>query len=163
MDIARQLVIIPEKKIVGIETRTSNAEEIAAGANGNIAALWQHFFKQDFKNTMANKMSDHVYAIYTKYESDFTGQYSLIIGHEVIDFGNAPDGTLPVLVSPGHFLKFTTIDNSPEAVLALWQHIWQFFANTKDFKRTYTADFEVYDFARGKQLDIYIAVERIAQ
>jgi predicted transcriptional regulator YdeE len=162
MDIARQLVIIPEKKVVGFNTRTSNEIEMAAGPKGNIATLWQQFFKQNLKDTLANKLSDHVYAIYTQYESDHTGQYSLIIGHEVIDFTNAPDGTLPIIVAPGNFLKFTAPDNSPASVLALWQHIWNFFANFKDFKRTYAADFELYDFARSKQLEIYIAVERVS-
>jgi predicted transcriptional regulator YdeE len=161
MDIARQLVIIPEKKIVGLNTRTSNEAEMAAGQKGNIATLWQQFFQQNLKSTLANKLSDHVYAIYTQYESDHTGPYSLIIGHEVIDLTNAPDGTLPIVVAPGNFLKFTAPDNNPAVVLALWQHIWQFFQNNKDFKRSYSTDFELYDFERSKQLEIYIAIERI--
>ncbi len=146
--------------IVGISTQTSNANEITEQAK--IPQLWDHFYQQNITDQIAEQKNGHVYGLYSDYETDVNGNYTLTLGVEV----NNDDiqGDLVVKTIPAaKYLVFTSDKGvMPEVVIQTWQEIWAWFANSK-VERTYTGDFELYDERcanpHDSQVDIYIAIK----
>src|SRR5690554_4797675 len=76
-------------KIIGISTETTNANEQSLK---DVEELWGKFWGENISDKIPNKESDEFYAVYTDYESDYTGKYTLIIGFPVTTLDNIPDG-----------------------------------------------------------------------
>lgn len=76
-------------KIIGISVETTNQNNQAAI---DLGKLWQQFYSEEIFNKIPNKDSEEVYAIYTSYESDYTGKYTTIIGQRVSSLDHIPDG-----------------------------------------------------------------------
>jgi len=143
-------------KIIGISTETTNQNNQAAA---DLAALWQRFYAEEIFNKIPNKESEDVYAVYTDYESDYTGKYTTIIGQRVTSLGNIPDGFVGREIKNEKLLRYKAKGEMPQAVLETWQEIW---ANDIALYRTYNADFEVYGEKSQQGVDseveIYIGV-----
>jgi len=143
-------------KIIGISTETTNQNNQAAA---DLAALWQRFYAEEIFNKIPNKESEDVYAVYTDYESDYTGKYTTIIGQRVTSLGNIPDGFLGREIKNEKLLRYKAKGEMPQAVLETWQEIW---ANDIALYRTYNADFEVYgeksQQGANSEVEIYIGV-----
>lgn len=106
--------------IYGIKTRTNNSKP------QEIGLLWEEFFKTNPQG--------EIYAVYTNYQSDFHGDYDLIIGST---FGKAEfEFTIP----NGDYLEIPVEGNSPTDIITAWQKIWL----NKKLPRTYKVDFEKY-------------------
>ena len=70
------------KTITGIATRTTNELELNP-ETASIPGLWSRFFAENIGEQISNGYStDTVYGVYTDYETDHTGAYTLIIGKE---------------------------------------------------------------------------------
>lgn len=148
---------IPPFKIIGIATRTSNTSGKAAE---DLGALWGKFFEEQIGGKIPGKVSEDIFAIYTDYKSDYTGEYTCLIGYQVGSLENVVEGLVAREFEGGQHIKFVAAGKMPEAVVQTWQEIW-----TKDAEldRKYTADFEVYG-AKSQQeynskVDIFIAVK----
>ncbi|MFD2284710.1 AraC family transcriptional regulator [Pedobacter petrophilus] len=143
-------------KIIGISIATSNQNNQAAT---DLGQLWGRFYNEQISDQIANKESEEVYAVYTDYESDFTGKYTTIIGHRVTSLAVIPDGLVGKEIINEKLLRYIAKGEMPNAVLATWQEIW---ANNIALYRTYNADFEVYGekSQRGadSEVEIYIGV-----
>ncbi|MEK3782157.1 GyrI-like domain-containing protein [Paenibacillus sp. FSL R5-0810] len=74
----RRIESRPAMSVWGAGARTTNEAE--AGANGVIPRLWEHYFRSGIKEVAGSDQA--VYAVYTDYESDASGAYTLVIGHE---------------------------------------------------------------------------------
>lgn len=74
----RRIESRPAMSVWGAGARTTNEAE--AGANGVIPRLWEHYFRCGIKEVAGGDQA--VYAVYTDYESDASGAYTLVIGHE---------------------------------------------------------------------------------
>lgn len=84
----RRIESRPAMSVWGAGARTTNEAE--AGANGVIPRLWEHYFRSGIKEVADSGQA--VYAVYTDYESDASGAYTLVIGHEAEGtFGDGPD------------------------------------------------------------------------
>ena len=71
--------------LIGIATQTTNMQEMQP-AMSKIPMLWQTFFSTSVSEKIPNKSNTNkIYAVYTNYESDYTGKYTLIIGSAVTD------------------------------------------------------------------------------
>ncbi|MCX3265756.1 GyrI-like domain-containing protein [Pedobacter agri] len=143
-------------KIIGISTETTNQNN---QASTDLGMLWQRFYTEGISNKIPNKESDDVYAIYTDYESNYTGKYSTILGHRVTTLADIPDGLVGREIKNDRLIKYTAKGEMPQAVVETWQEIW---ANDIALYRTYNADFEVYG-AKSQQgaaseVEIYIGV-----
>ncbi|SFU07965.1 Predicted transcriptional regulator YdeE, contains AraC-type DNA-binding domain [Algoriphagus locisalis] len=144
-------------KIIGIATRTSNT---SAKAAEDLGALWGKFFEEQIGGKISGKVSEDIFAIYTDYESDYTGEYTCLIGYQVGSLENAAEGLVAREFDGGKHIKFVAAGKMPEAVVETWQKIW---AKDSELERKYTADFEVYG-AKSQQgdnseVDIFIAVK----
>ncbi|MEB2773968.1 GyrI-like domain-containing protein [Algoriphagus sp. D3-2-R+10] len=144
-------------KIVGIATRTSNVTGKAAEDLGN---LWGRFFEEQVGTKIIGKVSEDIYAIYTDYESDYTGEYTCLIGYQVHNLEKIADGLVAREFAGGKHTKFTAKGKMPDAVVQTWMEIWE---KDADLDRQYSADFEVYDTksqqGENSEVDIFIALK----
>lgn len=163
----KTLSALPEIKLVGITTRTNNAQIFAADPKLNkIAATVQKYFH----NGLAEKIKDRknpgtTFCVYTNYESDENGDYTYFIGEEVISFEGVDKEFETLTIPFQDYAKFTSNPGPmPNVCIDMWKDIWKM--NSSDFggKRAYIADFEVYDERSQDHnnvvLDIYIGIRK---
>lgn len=129
--------IIQKFNVIGIAVRTTNENGQAAK---DIEALWGKFWSEEIQKQIPNKVNDDIYAVYTDYETDFNGPYTLIIGLPVSSLENIPEDFVGITIEKDAYEKFVSKGKMPEAVLRTWMKIWQ----NKDLKRTYNADFTIH-------------------
>ena len=136
--------------LVGYSVRTSNHNEMKP-SSAKIGNLWTKFYSLQGLHLTEKS---NVYGVYTDYESDVNGQYTVFAASDSLD-----DQSLTALtVTPGSYLVFSAQGELPSAVIALWQDVWQYFASDScKHQRAYTSDYEHYTSANS--VDIYIAVK----
>ena len=143
-------------KIIGISVQTTNQNNQAAT---DLGQLWGRFYQEEISKQISNKESDDIYAVYTDYESDYTGSYTAIIGHRVSALYIIPDGLTGLEVKNEKLLRYIAKGEMPNAVVETWKEIW---ANDIALYRTYHADFEVYgeksQQGGDSEVEIYIGV-----
>ncbi|GKU77423.1 GyrI-like domain-containing protein [Paenibacillus sp. L3-i20] len=149
-----------EIKIAGVSTRTTNAEEM--GSNGRLPQLWETYFSGGTAAQPYNQNSHLIYGLYTDYESDATGAYTVILGHEV-NVDPASDGVAYAVVPASKYRVFTTRKGPVyEVVAEAWGFIWQYYMDSSE-ERAYTGDFELYDGSNfdptNSEIQIYIAIK----
>jgi len=108
---------IDTKLIAGLAIKTSNDR-----AAETIPQAWETFMGGSLANSIKNKLSDDVYALYTDFPNkgeNNAGEYTFLIGVEV-------DSTEP--------------SNKPSNVFPTWMEIW----NRSDLDNTFVCDFEHY-------------------
>ncbi|TCD10803.1 AraC family transcriptional regulator [Pedobacter frigidisoli] len=144
-------------KIIGISIETTNQNNQAAS---DLGKLWQRFYAEEIFNKIPDKESEDVYAIYTDYESDYTGKYTSIIGQRVGSLESIPDGLIGRKIKNEKLFKYIAKGEMPNAVVETWQEIW---ANDATLNRSYVADFEVYGEkslqGADSEVEIFIGIE----
>ena len=101
-------------KIIGISTRTTNKDNQAQQDLGN---LWGQFFAENLLDKIPNKVSNEIVAIYTDYKSDFTEDYTAIIGIAVSTLDEIPNGLIGREFQAENFQKFIAKGEMPNAVV----------------------------------------------
>ncbi|MGL4908927.1 MAG: GyrI-like domain-containing protein [Bacteroidales bacterium] len=130
-------VLFPFFDIVGLQVRTSNLN----GQSGkDLKLLWEEFITEKYWEQI-NPNSKEFYLVYTDYESDFTGNYTAIIGCKV---ESTLQNTIPQKTILRHFeeakmLEFNVCGTLPDSVVKCWEEIWK-----ENIKRAYYLDIEVY-------------------
>lgn len=150
-------------KVIGIETRTTNKDE-TGNETAKIPLLWQRFFQENITEKILNKVpSGHILAVYTEYESDEHGPYTLLIGCEVSSIEAIPQGMAAKVLPESTYALFTTQTGPVTTVISqAWKEIWQLQPSQLGGTRRYSADFEVHDERsldpQNTTVDIYLAV-----
>jgi len=151
--------------IIGIEVRTSGERELTE--EGEIAGLWQRFYREHTLDKIPNRADQNVYALYTDYAHDRMGEYTVVIGAKVKDKTQAPAGMVLKTIPAGEYVVVTSEKGLGATVIpSAWQKVWAL--EDKDRlggKRAYKADFEVYGPAtdpQNLQADLYIGLKREA-
>jgi predicted transcriptional regulator YdeE len=138
----------------GISIRTSNCEQ-AQPIKETIGGLWQRFIRQDLANKIPNKLPDSpLYGAYSAYESDANGQFTATVAVAVSSAAPTFD---TIEVGGGRYLVFEARGPIPQSVIEAWGKIWTFFEASKEWKRRFAEDFEVY--RNPDRVEIYIGVE----
>jgi len=153
--------------VEGIGIRTTNAEE--ARPSGKLPGMWERYFQSEASNHVEADEPHLLYALYTEYESDASGAYTVVLGHKLVS-----DSTVPkqqsseqtfqrALVPEASYIVFETAKGLvSEVVPQAWGHIWSYFEQSA-VKRAFTGDFELYDLRTFNPeqavVRIYIAVE----
>ena len=133
-----------EFAVIGIAVRTSNEAEMRS-SDARIPALWNEYFATGVTARIPNKTPDQsTFAVYTEYESDHTGLYSLVLGQQVSSLNQIPDTMVGLKIPAGRYLVFSADGPVPDAIVAAWREIWTYFQGNPDYKRAYSSDFEVY-------------------
>ncbi|MDJ1482546.1 effector binding domain-containing protein [Cytophagaceae bacterium YF14B1] len=141
--------IIQKFYVIGISIRTTNQNGQSAK---DIETVWGKFWGEQIQNQIPNKVNDDIYAVYTDYETDFTGPYSVIIGSSVSSLENIPEGFTGITIEKEAYQKFVSKGKMPEAIVNTWIEIWQ---NT-NLNRAYKADFTVHGkkYNNGDQSEV---------
>jgi predicted transcriptional regulator YdeE len=143
-------VEIKSFNVHGIEISTTNEAEMES-STAKISGLWANFYKDHYGKMLIGRP---VYGVYTNYESDVNGRYSVVAG---VKAAHADTKYKEVRVEGGKYLVFNKEGDSPASVIAAWQDVWKYFANSNsEYKRSYTTDFEVYE--SPTKVAVYIAI-----
>lgn len=136
--------------IVGISIVTSTEEAMKENTLGK---LWGNFMQNPIKEKLGTLEQNEIFAVYSDYESDYTGKYKATIGYAVADPNNIPEGLTLTTLPAGHYKSFYPNSPQPMDVFATWQEIW---AKDQELNRAYIADFEVYG---ENSVTIYVGVK----
>ncbi len=146
-----------EKKLIaGISVRTSND----GPAMQDIPALWNRFMSEGIAGSIPDKASNDIYAIYTRYESDQNGPYTMIIGCPVSTIENLPTDMDHIELHAGNYHHMPVKGNLEKGkmIYEAWMEIWKMGLN-----RNYTTDYEVYGSKsmdmKNAEVDIYVSVD----
>ena len=151
-----ELLAKPELLVIGIETRTTNRDEIAP-ATAKIPALWGRFFQEGIAEGIPNrKPGGFTIGAYTNYESDDTGLYTLLVGPEVTSIESIPSGMTSLIIPAGEFMVFNARGPMPKALIDTWLFIWNYFRDGASHSRLYSTDYEVHRSA--ERVDVHVAV-----
>ena len=144
---------LPERHFTGITIRTHN-DPGPNDPNASITDLWMSFGSK--VSPLIQK--DVCYGIYTDYESDNTGAYSVSATVEVDSPDDAPDG-LDVKTTPaGSYMRFSNKGTMPEVVAQTWMEIWNYFGKQGcPHERAYLGDIEEYP--SDKEVIIYVGLK----
>ncbi|PJZ45800.1 GyrI-like domain-containing protein [Leptospira brenneri] len=147
--------------LVGIKTRTSNAAEISG--NGKIAALWGQFLGEGILSQIPNRMNPSEWmAVYTEFESDENGEYTMFIGAAVERIESLPPNLFSLQIPRSEYTKVST-DWGPITNIGLeaWKKIWSEEEYRKN--RSYIADLEIYGVdaidPNHSRFDIYLGIK----
>jgi len=123
----------------GLGARTSNAAEMDP-STARIAGLWQRFLAEAHGKALPARLP---YGVYSDYESDVNGPYTLTVGVRVGE-DEPVDGALAQVRAPAAtYLVFEGRGEMPALVFRLWQEVWDHFAADRtDYRRAYGVDFE---------------------
>lgn len=149
-------VSMEEINIIGIKTRTTNAQEMSG--KGQILPLWKKFYGKNILAKIPGKTDAQIYAVYHDYESDMNGAYSLLLGARVAPGTKAPKGMTLLKIPVQEYVHIVSPKGEmPGVVVEAWKKVW----SATDFKRKYSYDFEVYgDKAKdpkSSEVDLYIS------
>lgn len=153
----------PEMKLVGISVRTNNNNEMDP-EKAKISPLLMQFWSENVSGQIKDTLNPElIYAVYTEYESDEHGAYTYFLGKEVSSFDDVSDNLKALEISASQYCKLTTqTGKMPEILTQAWKTIWTMSSDDFGGKRTYQADFEIYDMntfdMNNASLDIYIGI-----
>ncbi|MEM7403290.1 MAG: GyrI-like domain-containing protein [Myxococcota bacterium] len=160
----KKIVQLPEIKLVGIATRTSNEREMNP-ETAQIATTLQAYHATSVADNIPRRKKPNVtLCAYAQYESDLHGEYTYFVGEEVNSIDpDLPDGFTSLIIAPQTYVVFTTDSGvMPSVVVNAWQKIWQMSPQELTAERSYIADFEVYDERASDpektSLDIYVGI-----
>ena len=143
------------RQVVGVAIRTTNASEVDP-ATALIPGLWSRFSAEGWADRLGKLGArGPTLAVYSRYESDASGSYQLLVGRELR--GRAPDGDAleTEMIPQGEYLVFSCPGPLPQAVIDGWRTVWSFFERPEAPARAYTADFEVY--SDSQPVEIWVA------
>ncbi|MEK4759728.1 effector binding domain-containing protein [Viridibacillus sp. FSL E2-0187] len=123
---------INEKQIYGKSVRTNNQN------TEEIIKLWEEFLRLN--------LTGEIYAVYSNYSRDFTGDYDLHIGTEE---PNTND--VSTIIPEDNYLAIEVDNMDPKGVFKAWEKIWK-----SDIDRAYNTDFEHY--CEDGSIKIYLSV-----
>lgn len=125
------------KKIIikGKRIRTNNT------TLEGVMELWQEI--------AALQLSGDIYAVYSNYSSNHSGDYDLLIGTESADL---PDS---IALENCQYMEIPVEGNSIDNVGKAWQKIWS--NSDIEAKRTYQTDYEKY--SQDGSIRIYLSIK----
>ncbi|GGA40199.1 GyrI-like domain-containing protein [Psychrobacillus lasiicapitis] len=123
---------IPAKVVYGNKVRANNNDVSI------FSKAWEEFLKKPVKG--------EIYAVYSNYESDYTGDFDFLIGTE------EKNGEHSITINNGEYYIWKVESNDLAGVSKAWSEIWE-----SDLRRAYTTDFEVYK--TDGSIAIYLSVE----
>lgn len=136
--------------VVGLSIKTSNKNFQTEGV-----PLWGRFFTESIAEKIPARVNGDLLAVYTNYEGDFTQPFTYILGCEVTNLSEIPEGMVGLEIPTADYSLYTAKGEFPQSMLETWRAIWT------STNRSYTTDFEIYpeDFnpERHPEVKIFIA------
>lgn len=145
-----EVVDLQEKKVVGLSARTNNASPEMGNV---IGSLWQKFYTENCYPAIKNKANEKSLGIYTDYEADEKGDYTVVVACEVTDAEDISQEWTVRTIPAGKYAKFVVRGNMMTAVAELWQELWKM-----DLPRSFICDFEEYQNADPENAEIHVYI-----
>lgn len=145
-----EVVEIKEKKVVGLNARTSNSDPNVGVV---IGSMWNKMFSDGIYQKIECKDSGKTFGIYSDYSGDDMNEYMVTVGCDVTDTANIPDGTSVVTIPAGKYARFEVKGHMQTAVAEFWSNLWSI-----NLDRTFVADFEEYQDAEMENATIHIYI-----
>jgi predicted transcriptional regulator YdeE len=148
-----KVVQVKSKSVSGLSVRTKNANEMNS-STAKIGGLWGQFY-----SSIATGLRDGaiVYGIYYDYETDFSGEFTVLAGTDLIEKSTEQE-LAHVSIAEGEYLVFPGTGKMPQVVIDVWAEIWNYFSAADcPHVRAYTTDFELYK--NQNEVEIYIALK----
>ncbi|MBL6946581.1 MAG: AraC family transcriptional regulator [Rhodospirillales bacterium] len=148
----------------GIDLRTTNAAEMDL-KTARIPALWERFSIESLPGHIPGQTNPGtVLGLYSAFDSDADGPYTLMVGCEISPESRMPVGLVATTVPPAKYVVFTSEKGEiPSIIFQAWQEIWAMTPEQLGGARAYTGDFEVYDDRAADlndaQIDIWISIK----
>lgn len=144
-------------KIFGVKLKTKTSN-VNGQSSKDCGELWQYFEKNKIAESIPDKTSDAVYAVYHEYASGENGLFSYFIGCRVKDDAVKPENLDELNIPEQAYHIETARGKMTGCITEAWEKIRQSSLN-----RTFGYDFEVYDEISSDwndaEIDIYISVQ----
>lgn len=144
-----ETVQLSEKTVAGFSVRTNNS---SPDMQKDIGGLWQRFFTQEGFFALKNKVNEKAMGIYTDYENDEKGSYTVMTACEVTG-ADVPKQFEVRTIPSGKYAKFVVRGNMVTAVADFWQQLWGM-----KLERSFICDFEEYQNADPDNCEIHIYI-----
>lgn len=145
--------------IAGLEARTDNIKE-SDPSTANIPGLWKRFMEEGWGGQIpSNRKRSLIYAVYSAYESDALGPYSLIVGLPVDPRVALSSRLTRVTIAPGEYLRFVAQGEMPGSLIEAWGSIWNYFNDPDAPERAFQTDFEIHDLEKPDRVEILVGVK----
>jgi len=146
----------PATRVVGLAVRTTNAAE-ADPASARIPGLWRRVLEEGVPQRISGRTRPGVLAaVYTAYDTDERGPYTLVVGAEVDADAPLPPGLTAITVPAARYRRFAARGTMPAALVETWGRIWSVFARGDGPRRAFTCDVELH--MGPEAADVYVAV-----
>lgn len=151
-----QTVKIGPFNLIGIAIRTTNKN---GQASKDITELWGRFMSEAIQVKIPNKVDNHIFSLYTDYESDHTEPYTAILGCKVENLDNVPNGMVGKSFDGGTYVKTSAKGDLMQGLIVNhWAKIFEM-----DIDRTFDADFEIFgekaQNPSNAEVDFYVGVK----
>src|SRR5262249_52458943 len=105
-----------------------------------------------------------ILAVYSDYESDANGAYSVLVGAEVNDSPEVPAGLVAKKIPRARYARIVSERGPiPAIVFGVWKRIWGMSAKELGGERAFGVDFEVYDERahnrNDAQIEVYVSLK----
>lgn len=141
-----------ERTISGFSIRTTNANEMSPDT-AKIGTLHQYF---DINTTVDYELGARLYGVYFDYESDASGEFSVLSGADKVD--SSTETLEQVILAAGEYMIFEAKGEMPQVVIETWMKVWDYFSDENSpHQRAYTTDFEFYK--SQDEVEVYISIK----
>jgi len=138
-----------EKTVYGLAVRTKNSDEVNRDTS-RIGEMWQRFYEEIILRTVGPY---NVYGVYCDYESDESGEFTVIAGIDVAVTADAE-----VKIPSGNYLLFEGKGDLPDVAAETWAEVWEYFTTEEcPHQRIFDTDFEYY--CGGGRVELYIGIK----
>jgi predicted transcriptional regulator YdeE len=142
--------------VAGIKARTTHRIE-AVAETAKITALWRRFSADKTGDQIPNRSGDAaILVVYTDYEREDAGPFSVVLGHQVTTLEHLPPGISGIWLLPGRYLCFEGAGRPFEFPSDAWQEIRQFFAHSHEYERAFDSDYELHG---AEAVAIYVSIK----
>ena len=130
-------------RFAGLAARVRNDDPEGIGAH------WGRFNSDQTVGRIAGIANRNVCAVYTDYESDYMGAYTMVLGYRLTADATIPAGLRVVEMPRQTFGVGLAQGEQPAALMTAWQWVW-----ASRLRRAYTVDFDEYLTAVDVRLHI---------
>ena len=146
-----KVIELEEKLVSGIEVRTNNFSENVYEV---IGGLWKKFYSETY-NKIENKVNGRSLGIYTEYENDEKGDYTMMTACEISSSDKNNDMIIKKIPA-GKYAVFTIRGDVRTEVGKFWEQLWKM-----KLDRTFICDYEEYCEGTMEDclINIYIGIK----
>ena len=146
-----KVIELEEKLVSGIKVRTNNFSENVYEV---IGGLWKKFYSETY-NKIENKVNGRSLGIYTEYENDEKGDYTMMTACEISSSDKNNDMIIKKIPA-GKYAVFTIRGDVRTEVGKFWEQLWKM-----KLDRTFICDYEEYCEGTMEDclINIYIGIK----